>query len=49
MIGDSLKAGGLITDDARIVAIIATKLEVVGWTGATIELWRAEPLTEGAS
>lgn len=48
-VGDSLKAGGLITDDARIVAITATKLEVVGWTGATIELWRAEPLTERAS
>lgn len=33
---DSLTASGLIKDDARIVALRAVKLEVDGWTGATI-------------
>lgn len=37
-LGDGLKAGGLIVDDARIVEITASKVEVVGWTGATVRL-----------
>lgn len=39
-VGDSLKAGGLIVDDARIVRIDASKVEVNTWVGATIELLR---------
>lgn len=35
-VGDSLKDGGLIADDARFVATLAGKIEVVGWTGAKI-------------
>ena len=37
-VGDGLQAGGLIRDDARIYQILARKVEVVGWTGATIRL-----------
>lgn len=37
-LGDSLKEGGLIRDDARIASIHARKNEVVGWTGAIISL-----------
>jgi crossover junction endodeoxyribonuclease RusA len=40
-VGDSLKTGGLIRDDALIVRLDATKLEVDGWTGAIIELREA--------
>lgn len=36
LIEDSLQAGGLIVDDARIVDLHAHKHEVVGWTGASI-------------
>jgi Holliday junction resolvase RusA-like endonuclease len=36
--GDALTAAGIIRDDARIVTITARKIEVVSWTGATIEL-----------
>ena len=36
--GDSLTAAGLIKDDARIVALRAMKIEVDGWTGATISV-----------
>lgn len=36
--GDSLTAAGLIRDDALIAEIAATKVEVIGWTGATITL-----------
>lgn len=38
-IGDSLTAGGLIADDARICHLTACKVETTGWTGATIRLW----------
>lgn len=34
--GDGITAGGLIVDDARICSMWATKVEVVGWTGAII-------------
>jgi Holliday junction resolvase RusA-like endonuclease len=37
-VGDSLTASGLIKDDARIVALRAMKIEVDGWTGATISV-----------
>lgn len=35
-LGDGLTAGGLIRDDARVATIIAMKLEVTAWTGATV-------------
>jgi len=36
-VGDSLTAGGVITDDARITSIFAQKVEVLDlWTGADI-------------
>lgn len=35
-VGDSLTAGGLIKDDARLVQIDARKIETTGWTGVTI-------------
>lgn len=34
--GDALKEGGLIVDDALFVGVVASKHEVVGWTGAQI-------------
>jgi len=37
-VGDALTEGGLITDDARICAVHASKIEVVGWTGAVIRI-----------
>jgi crossover junction endodeoxyribonuclease RusA len=37
-VGDGLKQGGLIRDDAIIYSIAASKFEVVGWTGAIIRL-----------
>ena len=37
-VGDSLTQGGLIRDDARIYLLLATKVETVGWTGATIRV-----------
>lgn len=39
---DALQAAGLITDDARICRLSATKWEVVGWTGAHVTLTREE-------
>lgn len=42
-LGDSLKAGGLIADDARFSAIEACKVEVIGWTGAVITINRELP------
>ena len=35
---DSLKDGGLITDDSRITESHTTKIETTGWTGATITI-----------
>lgn len=35
-VGDALKEGGLIRDDALFVRVSAVKVEVVGWTGAII-------------
>jgi len=40
---DGLTAGGLITDDARVAHIGASKYEVTGWTGAVINLREGEP------
>ena len=37
-VGDSLTASGLIKADGRIVALRAMKIEVTGWTGATISV-----------
>ena len=37
-VGDALKIGGLIRDDALIWGLEATKVEVMGWTGAIIRL-----------
>lgn len=37
-LGDGLQAGGLVTDDARFTTIEATKVEVVGWTGADVTI-----------
>ena len=39
---DGLTDGGLIRDDARIVAVDASAFEYVGWTGAEIVLRRIE-------
>lgn len=39
---DALQAGGLITDDARICRLTATKWEVVGWPGAHVVITREE-------
>lgn len=41
-LGDSLKAGGLIVDDARFVAVEAIKVEVTGWTGAIVTITRED-------
>ena len=37
---DGLAEGGLISDDARVYAVDATKVEIVGWTGAQVTLRR---------
>lgn len=37
---DGLVAGGVLRDDARVASLIAEKLEVDGWTGCRIRLWR---------
>lgn len=42
--GDALKEGGLIFDDALLVAVFATKVEVVGWTGARIGIADGEQI-----
>lgn len=39
--GDALKEGGLIVDDALFVWVTASKVEVVGWTGAQITVEQA--------
>lgn len=39
---DGLQAGGLIVDDARFCAVEATKVETIGWTGATITITRED-------
>lgn len=41
-IGDAMTAAGLVRDDARFVAIIATKVETTGWTGAVIRITRED-------
>lgn len=35
-VGDALTESGLIGDDALVCTVAATKVEVTGWTGATI-------------
>jgi Holliday junction resolvase RusA-like endonuclease len=40
-LGDSLTDGGLVHDDARFTSIYASKIEVVGWTGARIRIGRS--------
>lgn len=42
---DALTASGLIVDDARICEVSARKVEVVGWTGATITIDTLEDCT----
>lgn len=42
-VGDALKQGGLIRDDALLVSVMASKKEVVGWTGAVISIRREYP------
>lgn len=37
-LGDGLEAGGLIRSDALIHRVTASKVEVVGWTGATVTI-----------
>lgn len=38
-VGDAMKDGGLISDDARIVSLVVNKIEVVGsWSGAEIKV-----------
>lgn len=39
---DGLQAAGLIADDARFCTIEASKVEVVGWTGAVITITRED-------
>lgn len=40
---DALVSAGLIHDDAQVASLIAEKLEVDGWTGARIRLWKWTP------
>lgn len=44
-VGDGLQEGGLIRNDALICRITASKMEVIGWTGAIIRLSSAVPPT----
>lgn len=37
-LGDGLKEGGLIVDDARLARITASKVETTSWSGAVITL-----------
>ena len=39
---DAMVAGGLIRDDARICQLTVTKLEAIGWTGASILVGQAQ-------
>lgn len=39
---DGLTDGGIITDDRIIVSVVATKIEVDGWCGASIEIKPAQ-------
>ena len=39
-LGDALKDGGLVRDDARFASIAATKVEVDGWQGAVVSVER---------
>lgn len=39
-VADGLVDGGLLVDDARIASVYATKLEIVGWSGARIKVTR---------
>jgi crossover junction endodeoxyribonuclease RusA len=41
---DALTDAGVIRDDARICQLTVTKVEVVGWTGATILVAPAGPV-----
>lgn len=41
-LGDGLKAGGMVRDDARISTCWAKKIEVIGWTGASVWIGRDE-------
>lgn len=43
-VGDALTDSGLIVDDARICELHATKIEVTGWTGASITIDTLEEL-----
>ena len=40
-LGDGLAAGGLIANDSRIARVWADKIEVVGWTGASVWIGEA--------
>lgn len=44
-VADALTDSGLIVDDARICEVSARKVEVVGWTGATITIDTLEDCT----
>lgn len=44
-VGDALTESGLIGDDALVCSVLAQKVEVVGWTGATIRIEPARELT----
>lgn len=37
-LGDGLEAGGLVRSDARFAVIEASKVEVIGWTGAVVSI-----------
>ena len=44
--GDALTESGLIRDDAIVSVVVATKVEVTGWTGATIAISEAALIAE---
>ena len=37
-VGDALADGGLIASDARLCELVASKVEVIGWTGCELRL-----------
>lgn len=43
---DAMVTAGLTRDDARICELVASKVEVIGWTGAVITIEPAGELTE---